>query len=132
MSDHPFNPDLLTEERRRERVDLAAGYVWIHEMTAAEWQQAISACLRPSIDPRGGYDQVGFVKWRIALCARKSDDPSSELVFGLQRMNLIDRLTWREYEELAGAALRVNGATSEEVEGLNDFFARMPVESPSE
>ena len=83
MSDQPFDPELLTDERRCERVDLRAGFVWIHEMTAAEYQHALASCLRPKFDPRGGFDQVAYVRWRIALCARKSEDPNSPLVFGI-------------------------------------------------
>ena len=46
-------------------------------------------------------------------------------------MNLLDKLTFREFDELAGAANRVNGMVPEEVEGLKDFFEASPAECSS-
>lgn len=122
MSEAPlFDPDApVTDERRKEKVTLDRGYVWVWELDAADYLFISERTLRP--DGSAG-NPVDRVLWRILVSCYKGDQPGAERVFGMQHLPRLQKLRGVELARLLAAIERVNGLDAEEVPRLMDFTA---------
>ena len=120
------------EERRKEKVELAWGDIWVWGMTAAEALRTIERASRPSFDPRGGIDQAESILTQIMVSCYHGDKVGAELVFTDANILDIYKLPAGDFEKLCSAIGKVNGKDAEEVEGLRAFFEETAASSSSE
>lgn len=117
-----FNKNVLQEPRRRkERLVLDGGPVWVWEETVAEHLQKLQFAQRPAIDPRGGMDLGEAITWQILFSLYDGDGPTAERIFNAAEISLVYRFRREEFDRIMAALARVNGESPEEQGAWEDF-----------
>jgi len=124
-------PTTATADRRKEKVTLKWGDIWVWEMTVAEALHLLERAARPSFDPRGGVDQGESVIAQITGSCYHGDQEGAELVFTPANLLDVYKLPYEDFEKLVQAIARVNGKDAKEVESLKSFFETTPAGSNS-
>lgn len=112
---------LKDTHRRKERIELDGGPVWVWEETAAEHLHKLAMAERPGIDSRGGIDIGTALVWQILYCLYDGDEPDARRVFDESELPLIYRFRRSEFNKITAAMAKVNGETREEEEHWEAF-----------
>lgn len=122
MSDTPFDAKApVLDNRRRERVDLDSGFLWVWEMEAADTLFIVERSLRPGQEKAPQIAAGDAMLWRVLVSCYKTGEPGSDRVFDITDLPRIQKLRKTEWDKLLEAIERVNGLDAEEVPKLKDF-----------
>lgn len=126
-----YQPGVSQPERRREWVELPAGWVCVWELTVADSAQILERSQRPDGDPRDGPDKTRAMAAQIMLSCFDNDGPPAQRIFGDADYAAIYMMPFREYDLLIQAINRVNGKSAEEQAALKDFTTATEAQNPS-
>lgn len=122
MTETPFDPKApVLDARRRERVDLDTGFLWVWEMEAADTLFIIERSLRPGGADKPQMAASDAMLWRVLVSCYQTGEPGAARVFEITDLGRIQKLRKAEWDRLLEAIERVNGLDAEEVPRLKDF-----------
>lgn len=108
---------------RKEEVAIDAGILWVWELQTGEWAAIRQNSARPSVDPRGGFDDDQVLINQILFSCRAGEAEGSPLVFGDDKgPGRIRKLRRHDFQAIMDAFNRVNGTEASEVEEARGFF----------
>lgn len=131
MDEKIFNPkEPWIDRRRYEWVQLDAGRVCVRELTAADSLFVMQQSTRPAMAGRAAQmDNSQAMLWQIQASCYNGHEESSQLIFDITDLPVIQRLRQSEWGKLVAAIERVNALADEEVERLEDFTRAPAVNS---
>lgn len=112
-----YNPK---QPRRKERVFLPGGDLWIWALRMSELCLLRQYSTRPPEDPRGGTDEEEAALWLIALSCYAGEDEDAARIWPDHQVREILEIPGQDAETLIAAINRLNGKdpTAEEMARL--------------